>query len=108
MTFQTAPTVYDPAVASDGLTLDTARGPVDLVAVQRALDGHPVELTEAEFTYLAHRLGTAPARTGPGYVDEFDARRRVREALEITPPVLSHRVIYRLRRDQINTARKAA
>lgn len=108
MTFQTAPTVYDPAVASDGLTLDTPRGPVDLVAVQRALDGHPVKLTEAEFTYLAHRIGTAPVRTGPGYADEFDARTRVREALDIAPPTLSHRVIYRLRRDQITTARKAA
>lgn len=104
----TAPTVYDPAICSDGLTLDTERGPVDLVAVQRALDGHQVELTEAEWTYLAHELGTAPAATGFGYADDYDARSRVREALELTPNTLSHRVIYRLRRDQITTARKVA
>jgi hypothetical protein len=108
MAVRIAPTVYDPEIESDGLTIDTARGPVDLVAVQRALDGHPIELTEAEWTYLSRRLGTAPTRAGFGYTDDFDARTRVREALDITPPVLSQRVVYRLRRDQITTARKAA
>lgn len=108
MSVRTAPTVYDPSITSDGLTLDTARGPVDLVAVQRALDGHPVELTEAEWTYLAHRIGTAPRRHGYGYADDFDARTRVREAQDITSGALSHRVVYRLRRDQTTTARKVA
>jgi hypothetical protein len=38
---------------SDGLTLDTSAGPVDLVAVQRALDGERLHLTRAEHRYIA-------------------------------------------------------
>ncbi len=44
---------FDPSIASDGLTLDTPQGPVDLVAVQRKLAGRPVELTWAERRYAA-------------------------------------------------------
>ena len=44
---------YDPQVPSDGLTVDTPQGPVDLVAVARKLDGRPVELTWAERKYAA-------------------------------------------------------
>ncbi|HEV2343464.1 MAG TPA: hypothetical protein VGS97_05170 [Actinocrinis sp.] len=46
--------LYDPAIASDGLTIDTAFGPVDRVVIERALrdDGHAVVMTEAEFAYL--------------------------------------------------------
>lgn len=101
-------TVYDPAIASDGLTVDTDLGPVDLVAVRRVLDGHRVEsLTEAEMTYLACALGHAP-RLRNGFEPEHDTRRRVAESLDVTPPALSHRVLYRLRRDQTNQARKVA
>ena len=44
---------FDPQVASDGLTVDTPQGPVDLVAVARKLAGRPVELTWAERKYTA-------------------------------------------------------
>jgi hypothetical protein len=49
--------LYDPDVASSGLTLDTELGPVDLVAVERARAGRPVDLTAAE---VAHLLETLP------------------------------------------------
>ena len=55
------PSLYDAAVASDGLTLDTPFGPVDTVAIERALSGRPVDLTAAEVAYLFTRL--APTRT---------------------------------------------
>jgi hypothetical protein len=52
-----APTVYDPAIASDGLTLDTPAGPVDLITIERALAGRLTDpLTGAEYAYL-HALG---------------------------------------------------
>jgi len=44
---------YDPSIPSDGLTVDTELGPVDLVAVVRKLAGRPVELTWAERKYAA-------------------------------------------------------
>ena len=47
---------YRPAVASDGLTVDTDLGSVDLVAVKRALDGDDrVRLTEAEIDWICMR-----------------------------------------------------
>jgi hypothetical protein len=108
MTLQITATVYDPSIESDGLTLDTPLGPVDLVAVRRVLDGHPIDaLTEAEMTYLAETLGYAP-RQRNGYEPEHDTRRRAAESLDLTPPALSHRVCVRLRRDQTNQARKVA
>lgn len=55
------PSLYDANVASDGLTLDTPFGPVDTVAIERALSGRPVDLTAAEVAYLFTRL--APTRT---------------------------------------------
>lgn len=109
MAVRISPTVYDPTIESDGLTLDTPLGPVDLVAVQRVLDGHPVEaLTEAEMTEVLRRLGPVPAGTDFGYADDWDARARVRESLDITPPALSNRVVYRRRRDENTSAGKAA
>jgi len=48
---------YDPAIASDGLTLDTDLGPVDRVVVERARSGDPsVAMTAAEFVYLLTTL----------------------------------------------------
>ena len=47
----TAP-IYDRAVPSDGLTLDSARGPVDLVVIERALCGLPVRPNGAETSHL--------------------------------------------------------
>ncbi|MBS2962099.1 hypothetical protein KGA66_03500 [Actinocrinis puniceicyclus] len=43
-------------IPSDGLTLDTPAGPVDLVAVQRALDGERLHLTRAEHRYIAAQV----------------------------------------------------
>ena len=40
-------------IESDGLTLDTPDGPVDLVAVERALSGERLHLTRAEHKYVA-------------------------------------------------------
>ena len=57
--------LYDPAVASDGLTLDTALGPVDLVAIERALSGRPVDLTAAEVAYLFASLPATRAAAVP-------------------------------------------
>ena len=49
-------------VASDGLTLDTALGSVDTVAIDRVLSGRPVALTAAEVAYLFALLpATLPA-----------------------------------------------
>jgi hypothetical protein len=47
---------YAPAVASDGLTVDTELGSVDLVAVRRALRGDDrVRLSEAEIDWICRR-----------------------------------------------------
>ena len=47
------PDLFDASVASDGLTVDTEHGPVDLIAVQRALAGDRLYLTRAEHKYVA-------------------------------------------------------
>lgn len=47
------PNEVDASIASDGLTIDTVFGPVDLIAVKRALEHRPVELTDAETRYVA-------------------------------------------------------
>ena len=46
----------DTSVASDGMTIDTPRGPVDLVAIERARAWRPVELSAAEVAYLYAHL----------------------------------------------------
>jgi hypothetical protein len=48
--------IYDRAVTSSGMTLDTPRGPVDLVAVERVLGGHYAPLTRADDTHLSDQL----------------------------------------------------
>jgi hypothetical protein len=47
---------FDRAVRSDGMTLDTGRGPVDLVAVERVESGHHARLNRVEHGYLFGRL----------------------------------------------------
>lgn len=47
------PSEVDSSIASDGLTIDTVFGPVDLIAVQHALEHRPVDLTAAERKYVA-------------------------------------------------------
>jgi hypothetical protein len=57
--------LFDPSIESDGLTIDTAHGPVDLVAVQRYLNGERLHLTRAEHSYIkalvAARLAVYPS-----------------------------------------------
>jgi hypothetical protein len=43
---------YKPDIRSDGLTVDTFRGPVDMVIIERALCGLPVRPNAAETTHL--------------------------------------------------------
>lgn len=47
------PVAFDASIASDGLTIDTTFGPVDLIAVNHALEGRPVTLCLAERRYLS-------------------------------------------------------
>jgi len=54
-----APREWLTSLPSLGLTLDTPFGPVDLVAIERAIRGHTVSLSGAEHTWL--RCRTAPA-----------------------------------------------
>jgi hypothetical protein len=50
---------YDPAIESaGGLTIDTPLGPVDLVAVDRALSGRRVPLTPADRAYVLEHVPT--------------------------------------------------
>jgi hypothetical protein len=52
---------YHPEVPSDGLTLDTPAGPVDLVAIERARTGRPTPVTRADIRHATALLpdGTA-------------------------------------------------
>ncbi len=43
---------YKADIESDGLTIDTRRGPVDMVVIERALRGLPVRPNAAETTHL--------------------------------------------------------
>lgn len=55
------PGQYNPRIASRGLTLDTGLGPVDLVAVERAMAGRgPITLTAAEREVLIDKLAAQP------------------------------------------------
>lgn len=75
---------YDPSVPSDGATLDTDRGPVDIVAVHRALLGIPTALTQADAAYAVSLLpvsyGTAVevAAAGLGITPEAVQRAVIR------------------------------
>lgn len=70
--------VYDPAVTSDGLTIDTDRGPVDLVAVRLAAAGRPVALTPAERHYvLARTASAAELRAAADTLGQVERRRMV-------------------------------
>jgi len=96
--------LWEPSIPSDGLTVDTPLGPVDLVAVDRARAGHAVELNEAELTWLALKLGYVPH---PRDVIAIDARRLVGEALDLDTAALSHRIVYRLRRAGVTSGKAA-
>jgi hypothetical protein len=98
--------LYNPAIPSDGLTLDTDLGPVDLVAVARAKAGHRVELTEAELTHLALDLGVM---TLPFPAEDLDARLLAAAGLDLPTQVLAGRITYRVaRHHRALTARKVA
>jgi hypothetical protein len=53
---------WDPDVESDGLTVDTPLGPVDLVVIDRVIRGHHHALTLAEDAWLHRRHGPIPVR----------------------------------------------
>jgi hypothetical protein len=46
---------FNPKVPSRGLTMTTPWGPIDLVAIERAVRGHAVKLDAAEDAWLRHR-----------------------------------------------------
>lgn len=56
---------YDASVESDGLTIDSPLGPVDLVAVERAAAGRRTPTTPAEREYVIDLLarGIVTGRT---------------------------------------------
>lgn len=82
---------YRPAVASDGLTVDTELGFVDLVAVRRAIRGDDrVRLTEAELDWICNRQRRGARRQaaealGAGYTGLLKdlARHRRRHAAPV-------------------------
>lgn len=96
--------LWEPAVPSAGFTVDTPLGPVDLVAVGRAYAGHQVALNEAELTWLSLKLGYVASRHDR---EQIEDRRRVAEALGLTTQQLSHRIIYRLRREGVDSGKAA-
>lgn len=78
--------LYDPAIPSDGLTVDTSLGPVDLVVVDRRLRGFDVELSTAEQAWIANRQANGARRQaadalGTGYRGLLRALARTRRQL---------------------------
>lgn len=75
-------------VPSDGLTVDTPLGPVDLVAVKRALAGDDrIRLTGAEHAWIANRQRPgvrrdAPEALGTGYTGLLRSLARHRRHLD--------------------------
>jgi hypothetical protein len=100
---QRVPGQYNPRVASRGLTLDTDLGPVDTVAVERAEDGQPVSLTEAEREVLITRLAlrTPVTRWNGEHLD----LEKVAEAIGASPTRLAKRVY--ARRAELRAAAEA-
>jgi len=47
---------FNTKVPSLGLSLTTPWGPVDLVAIERAVRGHDVTLSKADFAWLTKRI----------------------------------------------------
>jgi hypothetical protein len=47
---------YQPEIESDGLTVDTPSGPVDLVAVERVQEGRLTPVTLADVRYAVGQL----------------------------------------------------
>ena len=78
--------LFNPAVTSDGLTVDSPLGPVDLVAVDRKIRGFDVELTPAEHAWITRRQANGARRQaaealGTGYTGLLRALARTRRQL---------------------------
>jgi len=79
---------YRPAVPSDGLTVDTSLGFVDLVAVKRALAGDDrVRLSTAELGWIANRQRPGARREaadalGTGYTGLLRSLARHRRRMD--------------------------
>lgn len=54
---------YDRSVGSQGQTIDSGAGPVDLVAVDRIRHGHAVPLTKADRLHLNTVMETGTGET---------------------------------------------
>jgi len=84
------PGAYKPAIASDGLTVDTALGFVDLVAVKRALAGDDrVRLSEAEIDWICNPQDYGARRQaadalGTGYTGLLRALKSHRKRMDRT------------------------
>jgi hypothetical protein len=91
---QRTPGRYNPRIASRGLTRDTTLGPVDLVAIERALAGRgPLTLTRAEYAELIERLAMRPLATR--HNGEMRIRREAAEAIGANPATLTDDVCAR-------------
>ena len=77
----TSTDLYDANLPSDGLTVDTLRGPVDMVAVLRHINGETdIPLTRAERS-VAWRLDPNYHRYGAVNSDRAEAYRRLARTL---------------------------
>lgn len=76
-----SPDLYDANVPSDGLTVDSPNGPIDMVAVLRHVNGETdIVLTRAERS-LAHRLDPHYHRYAIVNHDRAEGYRRLARAL---------------------------
>ncbi|MGH3627686.1 MAG: hypothetical protein ACRDRL_09635 [Sciscionella sp.] len=64
----------DASIVSDGMTIDTPDGAVDLVAIEQARAGRRVRLTAAELAYLFAHL-----RPGDPLTEALDYRQTPRD-----------------------------
>jgi len=81
--------VSDPSIRSDGMTIDTEFGPVDPVAVDRALRGYPVRLRPTDSRYLNLQLS-----------GDWDEAARVADALGVSLTSILRRIYRRTAADK--------
>jgi regulation of enolase protein 1 (concanavalin A-like superfamily) len=75
------PGQYNPRIASAGLTIDTDLGPLDQVAVERALSGWAVALNPAERREVELRLARLAEQVTRA--DDFDSRKEAQERYQL-------------------------
>lgn len=77
---------YDPEVESGGLTLDTADGPVDMVAVERVMRGFPTPVTAADMEYVYTLL---PIGTGSIFAAQIE---KIAIGLGVKPDAVERKI----------------